>query len=107
MESIRRGHAETNQFVVLSHDTSAWHGEHLFAVADNVPGADMVRLTGEFLTRVFDGPFSAAPTWGQMMQEYVASQGRRLDTLYFYYTTCPRCAKHYGHNYVVAVAKVS
>jgi hypothetical protein len=23
------------------------------------------------------------------------------------YTTCPRCAKHYGNNYVVGVAQVS
>ena len=29
-----------------------------------------------------------------------------LDTTYFFYTTCPRCAKHYGKNYVVGVAKV-
>jgi hypothetical protein len=28
------------------------------------------------------------------------------ETLYFFYMTCPKCAKHYGKNYVVAVAKV-
>jgi hypothetical protein len=27
-------------------------------------------------------------------------------TMYFFYTTCPRCAKHYGKNYVVGVAQV-
>jgi hypothetical protein len=32
---------------------------------------------------------------------------RALETLYFFYTTCPKCAKHYGKNYVVAVAKVT
>jgi len=25
---------------------------------------------------------------------------------FFYYTTCPKCAKHYGKNYVVAFAEV-
>lgn len=25
---------------------------------------------------------------------------------YFHYTSCPKCAKIYGHNYVVAFAKV-
>jgi len=27
--------------------------------------------------------------------------------MYFFYTTCPTCAKHYGKNYVVGVAKVT
>jgi hypothetical protein len=40
------------------------------------------------------------------MTDYVQQQGRQLETLYFFYTTCPKCAKHYGKNYVVAVAKV-
>jgi len=27
--------------------------------------------------------------------------------MYFFYTTCPTCAKHHGKNYVVGVAKVT
>jgi hypothetical protein len=33
-------------------------------------------------------------------------RGRTLETLYFFYTTCPKCAKHYGKNYVVGIAKL-
>jgi hypothetical protein len=55
---------------------------------------------------VFEGPFSHARSWAEEMKRYVARHGRALDTLYFFYTTCPKCAKHYGKNYVVAVAKV-
>ncbi len=40
------------------------------------------------------------------MERYVHEKGKQLDTIYFFYTTCPRCAKHYGKNYVVGVAKV-
>jgi NMD protein affecting ribosome stability and mRNA decay len=40
------------------------------------------------------------------MEAFVKAKGRQLDTTYFFYTTCPRCAKHYGKNYVVGVAKV-
>jgi hypothetical protein len=29
-----------------------------------------------------------------------------MQTLYCYYTTCPKCAKKYGKNYVVLLAKV-
>lgn len=27
--------------------------------------------------------------------------------LYFHYTTCPKCAKKYGHNYVVLFTEVA
>lgn len=25
---------------------------------------------------------------------------------YFYYTTCPKCAKKYGHNYIIAFVEI-
>lgn len=90
----------------MSHDDSAWHAEHLFAVSEPVAGAEMVTLSGDFLTKVFEGPFSEARSWSEEMKSYVAAQGRTLETLYFFYTTCPKCAKYYGKNYVVAVAGV-
>ncbi len=106
-KAIEKAHAENGGFLVLSHDESAWHAEHLFAVTKEVPGAEMVLLSGDFITKVFEGPFSHAPNWRAEMETFVEAKGRRLDTMYFFYTTCPRCAKHYGKNYVVGVAKVS
>ena len=32
--------------------------------------------------------------------------GKPDGEVYFYYTTCPKCAKHYGHNYVVGFAEI-
>lgn len=104
-DSIRRAKATNGEFLVLSHEESAWHAEHLFAVTKEVPGAEMVRLSGDFVTKVFEGPYSEARHWCQEMEALVKSQGKELDTLYFFYTTCPRCAKAYGKNYVVGVAK--
>lgn len=106
-EAIRRHHAEGKEFLVLSHDDSAWHSEHLFAVDHDVPGAVMAHLSGTFLTKVFEGPFSDAPSWADAMGRIVHDRGKDLQTLYFFYTTCPSCAKVYGKNYVVAVAKVA
>lgn len=105
--AIEKAHADSGRFLVMSHDDSAWHAEHLFAVDHDVPGADMVHLTGTFLTNVFEGPYSEARTWSKEMESAVRHKGKRLDTLYFFYTTCPRCAKAYGHNYVVGIARVS
>lgn len=105
-DAIKKAHADNGEFMVLSHDQSAWHAEHLFAVSKDVPGAEMVHLSGDFLTKVFEGPFSETRRWCDEMAALVQNKGRTLDTMYFFYTTCPRCAKHYGKNYVVGVAKV-
>jgi hypothetical protein len=105
-KAIQDAHADGDGFLVLSHDESPWHAEHLFSVAREVPGADMVRLSGDFVTRVFEGPYRMAGQWAHEMEAEVEAAGKHLDKLYFFYTTCPRCAKAYGSNYVVAVAQV-
>lgn len=105
-KQIKDSHADTGGFLVLSHDDSAFHSEHLFAVAKDVPGAEMVRLSGDFVTKVFEGPFSDAAKWCAEMERQVQAKGKSLDTTYLFYTTCPKCAKHYGKNYVVGVAKI-
>lgn len=100
--AIQQAHAEGGGFLVLSHDDSPWHADHLFAVSGDVPGADMVHLSGRFKTHVFEGPFSAAGTWAAAMKPKEPG----MKDLYFFYTTCPKCAKVYGKNYVVGVAQV-
>ena len=40
------------------------------------------------------------------MAGYVKAKRRELKKMYFFYTTCPKCAKVYGKNYVVLFAKV-
>ncbi len=66
----------------------------------------MVEMTGEFLTKVFEGPYKDAPKWAEEMEAYVSGKGRRVKRTYFFYTSCPKCAKVYGRNYVVAVCEV-
>ena len=66
----------------------------------------MVRLSGNYLTRVFEGPYRDAPEWEKEMAAYVERRGKRAKKTYFFYTTCPKCAKAYGKNYVVAVTEV-
>ena len=47
-----------------------------------------------------------AGKWVKETQEFVQSKDREMKKLYFFYTTCPNCAKYYGKNYVVAMAEV-
>ena len=106
--AIESAHAhDGDDFVVLSRDPSAWTSEHYFSVVNDVPGQEMVRLSGDFLTKVFEGPYKQVPGWQRDMEDYVKRQGREVKETYFFYTTCPKCAKHYGKNYVVAVAEIN
>ncbi len=105
-KKIEQEQAVGDSFLVLSYDPSPWRGEHYFAVERDVSGEEMVRLSGAFLTKVFEGPFSEAKNWVRQAEEYVKSRGKIMKKLYFFYTTCPKCAKHYGKNYVVAFVEV-
>lgn len=95
-----------DDFIVLSRDPSPWTGEHYFSVTRQVPDQEMVSMTGDYLTRVFEGPYKNAPKWEKAMAEFVACKGKKTKKTYYFYTTCPKCAKYYGKNYVVAVAEV-
>ncbi len=94
------------EFLWLSCDPSPWKCEHYLAATREVPGLENVKLSGTFLTKVFDGPFNHVPRWIKAMDAYLAEQGKTAKKYYFYYTTCPKCAKKYGHNYVVVFAEV-
>jgi hypothetical protein len=92
--------------MILSHDLSAWRAEQLYAVSAPVEGADNVVLEGTFATRVFEGPYGRAREWHEGIIEYARSLGREVSDVYFFYTTCPACAKHYGANYVIVLGRI-
>jgi hypothetical protein len=98
--------AAKNQWLLLSYDPSPWKGEHYFMVTKKVPVAENVEITGKFLTKVFEGPYKEVRNWVGEMDDLVSSKGKKLNKLYFFYTTCPKCAKHYGKNYTVGFAQV-
>jgi len=97
---------DPDQFIVLSYDISPWSAVHLFAVNSDIPGQTMVKLSGDYLTKVYEGPYSDVPNWIRHMASLVRSRGMQVSRNYVYYTTCPKCAKYYGKNPVVAVAEV-
>jgi hypothetical protein len=102
----RAGAIDPNQYIVLSRDVSAFKGEHLFAVTADVPGEEMIRLSGDYVTKVFEGPYSQAKDWYAALKGLAAARGKTDGAIWFFYTTCPKCAKEYGKNYVVGLAEV-
>ena len=93
-------------FIVMSREKSAWSAEHLFSVTREVPGQEMARLNGDYVTKVFEGPYKNAPKWQMEMEQTLKDDGKDLIRMYFFYTTCPKCARKYGKNYVVILAQV-
>jgi hypothetical protein len=106
MEKIAAADALSPQPLLLSDENSLWGADVYVGVAKEVPGATMHRISGTFLTKVFEGPYKDIRKWLGEMQAFVASRGKTAKKTYFFYTTCPSCAKYYGKNYVVLVAQV-
>lgn len=106
-DAIKNANAYSeDDFVVLSYDSSPWKSEHFFSVTKDVPGEKMVHMTGDFITKVFEGPYRNAPKWEKEMECFVESRGKEAKKTYFFYTACPKCAKFYGKNYLVAVTEI-
>lgn len=100
------GAKDEDEFIMLSLDVSPWKTEQYFWVAKEVPGLENVKLSGTFEAKVFEGPYRDAKKWYDTMVELVKSKGKEQKRIFFYYTTCPKCAKTYGKNYVVGLAEV-
>lgn len=101
-----QGAYDPNDFIVLSRDTSAWNAEHLFAVSKPVESEEMTTLTGDFRTKVFEGPYREAKQWYDSLSRAQQAERGAPGRIYFFYTTCPRCAKAYGKNYIVGVYEI-
>ena len=106
MEKIVAAGALSPEPLMLSDEKSMWGSDIYIAITKEVPGANNVRLSGTFLSKVFEGDYKEMGKFVKEMDEYVNSQNKTMKKMYFYYTTCPKCAKHYGKNYVVLLAEI-
>ena len=95
-------------FVTLSTMQSPWSTTIYVATEkDTIPGTEITHLSGHYLTKVFEGPYSNCGTFVKEMEKYLFDKGvGNAKELLFYYTTCPGCAKKYGKCYSVIFAKL-
>ncbi len=106
VEKIMEAKAQPPEPLMLSDEKSLWGADIYIAVSKDVAGAEMVKMSGTYLSQVFEGPYKNIRQWIKEMMDYVRQQGKELKKLYFFYTTCPNCAKFYGKNYVVLLAQI-
>jgi hypothetical protein len=106
MEKIKAADALEPEPVMLSDEKSLWGSDIYIAVSKDVPAAETVKISGKFMSKVFEGPYKDIRKWVEQMQAYLESKAAKMKKIYFFYTTCPKCAKYYGKNYVVILAQI-
>jgi len=106
-EKITKAEAVMPDYLGLSDHTSQWNMDIYVAVDREVPGARNVTLSGKYYSRVYEGPFRDTGKWCKDFDSVAKSKGLAVKKMYMWYTTCPKCAKKYGKNYVVVLAEVA
>jgi hypothetical protein len=104
--AIRAAGAKLEAPAMLTDENSLWGADVYVEVGKDVPGAKMATISGTFMCKVFEGPYSRIGHWVEAMKAWLSAENKSFSKLYFYYTTCPKCAKKYGKNYVVLLAQI-
>jgi hypothetical protein len=104
---IIKAGADVPEYLMLIDENSKWGADIYIEVSKDVPKARITGMSGTFMTKVFEGPYKDIGLWAKYMGEYVKSKEKTVKKLYYFYTTCPKCAKVYGKNYVVLFAQVN
>ena len=105
-EKITNAKTEIPEWLCLSDHTSKWNMDIFLAVDKVVPNADNITLSGKYLCKVYEGSFNDTGKWCKDFETFAKLKGLSVKKMYMWYTTCPKCAKKYGKNYVVIVSLV-
>jgi len=104
---VKNAGASITDNLVLSDHTSKWNMNIYIAIDHDLPDTNTTTLSGKYLSKVYEGDFKETGKWCEDFEKYAKSTGLVTEKIYMWYTTCPKCAKKYGKNYVVIIAKVN
>jgi len=96
----------SKDMMCLSDYTSKWNMDIYVSVDKEVKGAENVVLNGKYLSKVYEGNFNDTDKWCEDYKKYAKTKNLKIEKWYMWYTTCPKCAKKYGKNYVVIIDEV-
>jgi len=106
-EKARNAQVVMPDGMCLSDHTSRWNMNVYLAVDKAIPGEENTTLSGRFFSKVYEGSFQDTGRWCKDFEQVASSKGLKISRWYMWYTTCPKCAKKYGKNYVVIIAQVT
>jgi hypothetical protein len=105
-EKVTKAGAIVPDWLCLSDHTSKWNMDLYLAVDKTIPDAENTKFSGKYYCKVYEGPFRDIGKWMVDCKSIINSKGLIVNKYYMWYTTCPRCAKKYGKNYVVLVGQI-
>jgi hypothetical protein len=105
-KKIESSGAKIPDWLCLSDHTSKWNMDIYLAVDKEIEGEENVRLSGTFLSKVYEGDFKETGKWCKDFEAYSKTMDYKIKKWYMWYTTCPKCAKVYGKNYVVVISQM-
>lgn len=104
-KKVRKANAEIPDGMGLSDHTSKWNMDIYLAVDKEIQGAQNTTMSGTFVSKVYEGSFSDTGKWHKDFMAWCKTQAYKTGKIYMWYTTCPKCAKKYGKNYVTIIAQ--
>jgi len=105
-KKMKAANANIADWLCLSDHTSKWNMDLYLASDREVPGIENTTLSGKFYCKVYEGNFNKTGEWCKDYEMDAKSKGYLIKKWYMWYTTCPKCAKKFGKNYVVVVGQV-
>lgn len=97
---------KADEVLLLFRDPSAFKSEIYLSVNKEIEKASNVKITGDFMAKVFSGPYREVPKFIKSMNEYLAKEGKTAKDYYIHYAYCPKCAEKYGNNYMIIFAQL-
>jgi hypothetical protein len=104
---VRKSGATIPDYLCLSDHTSKWNMDVYLAVDKEIPDADNVLLSGKYFSKVYEGPYKDTGKWCKDFESVAEDKDLSIKKWYMWYTTCPKCAKKYGKNYVTILAETN
>jgi len=93
--------------LMLADHTSKWNMDLYLAVDKEIHSEKNVTLSGRFLSKVYEGDFKNIGKWEKDFEAFAKEKQTLIKKVYMWYTTCPKCAKKYGKNYVAIVGQIA
>jgi hypothetical protein len=105
-KTVENSGATMPDYLCLSEHTSKWNMDVYLAVDKEIEGAKNTTMSGKYYSKVYEGPFQDTGKWMKDAESDTKAKGMDIKKWYLWYTTCPKCAKKYGKNYVVVMGEV-
>ena len=103
---VREAGGEMPQALCLSEHTSKWNIDLFLCVDKEIQGAENITMSGKFYSKVYEGDFKETGNWSKDFESTMTNKSYKSKRIFMWYTTCPKCAKKYGKNYVVIMAQI-